>query len=79
MTKFIVRRLILGAFIVFFGSLVAYAVIRSLPTSFVERMARQLSALPGAKSYSELIDQLNKMYGLDGSILEGFFKSYNFV
>ena len=40
MTKFIVRRLILGAFIVFFGALVAYAVIRCLPTSFVERMAR---------------------------------------
>jgi peptide/nickel transport system permease protein len=79
MTKFIVRRLILGAFIVFFGSMVAYAVIRSLPTSFVERMARQLSSLPGAKSYSELITQLNKMYGLDGSVLEGFFKWFGYA
>jgi len=79
MTKFIVRRLILGAFIVFFGALVAYTVIRSLPTSFVERMARQLSALPGAKSYSELIEQLNSMYGLDGSILEGFFKWFGYA
>ena len=79
MTKFIVRRLILGAFIVFFGALVAYAVIRSLPTSFVERMARQLSALPGAKSYSELIEQLNRMYGLDGSVLEGFFKWFGYA
>ena len=74
MTKFIVRRLILGAFIVFFGALVAYVVIRCLPTSFVERMARQLSTLPGAKSYSELLEQLNRMYGLDGSILGGFFR-----
>lgn len=79
MTKFILRRLILGAFIIFFGSLVAYAVIRSLPTSFVERMARQLSALPGAKSYTELIGQLNKMYGLDSSVLEGFFKWFGFA
>lgn len=79
MTKFIVRRLILGAFIVFFGSMVAYAVIRSLPTSFVERMARQLSSLPGAKSYSELITQLNKMYGLDGSVLGGFFKWFGYA
>ncbi len=79
MTKFIVRRLILGAFIVFFGALVAYAVIRCLPTSFVERMARQLSALPGAKSYSELLEQLNGMYGLDGSILEGFFKWFSYA
>jgi len=79
MTKFIIRRLILGAFIIFFGSLVAYAVIRCLPTSFVERMARQLSALPGAKSYTELIGQLNKMYGLDSSVLEGFFKWFGYA
>jgi peptide/nickel transport system permease protein len=79
MTKFIVRRLILGLFIVFFGSMVAYAVVRSLPTSFVERMARQLSSLPGAKSYSELITQLNKMYGLDSSVLEGFFKWFGYA
>ncbi|HML67067.1 MAG TPA: ABC transporter permease [Clostridia bacterium] len=79
MTKFIVRRLILGLFIVFFGAMVAYAVVRSLPTSFVERMARQLSALPGAKSYSELISQLNKMYGLDSSVLEGFFKWFGYA
>lgn len=79
MTKFIVRRLILGLFIVFFGSMVAYAVVRSLPTSFVERMARQLSALPGAKSYGELISQLNKMYGLDSSVLEGFFKWFGYA
>ena len=79
MTKFIIRRLILGAFIIFFGSLVAYAVIRSLPTSFVERMARQLSSLPGAKSYTELTSQLNQMYGLDGSVLEGFFKWFGYA
>jgi ABC-type dipeptide/oligopeptide/nickel transport systems, permease components len=79
MTKFIIRRLILGFFIVFFGSLVAYAVIRSLPTSFVERMARQLSSLPGAKSYNELINQLNKMYGLDSSVLGGFFKWFGYA
>ncbi len=79
MTKFIVRRLILGLFIVFFGALVAYAVVRSLPTSFVERMARQLSALPGAKSYSELIEQLNSMYGLDGTVLEGFFRWFGYA
>jgi peptide/nickel transport system permease protein len=59
--------------------MVAYAVVRSLPTSFVERMARQLSALPGAKSYSELITQLNKMYGLDSSVLEGFFKWFGYA
>ena len=79
MTKFMVRRRSLGIVIVFFGSMVAYAVVRSLPTSFVERMARQLSSLPGAKSYSELITQLNRMYGLDSSVLEGFFKWFGYA
>ncbi|MEA4869125.1 MAG: ABC transporter permease [Christensenella sp.] len=74
MAKFILRRLVLGAFIVFFGALVAYAIVRCLPTSFVERMARQLSTQPGARSYTQLMEQLNRMYGLDDSILEGFFK-----
>ena len=74
MAKYIVRRLLLGAVIVFFGAMAAYFVIRLLPTTFVERMARQLSAQPGAKSYSELLAQLNQMYGLDGPILKGFFR-----
>ncbi len=74
MGRFIIRRLILGAFIVFFGALVAYSVIRCLPTTFVERMARQFSAQPGARSYSALLDQLNRMYGMNESILNGFFR-----
>ena len=79
MAKYIVRRLLLGAVIVFFGAMAAYFVIRLLPTTFVERMARQLSAQPGAKSYSELITQLNRMYGLDSSVLEGFFKWFGYA
>ncbi len=79
MAKFIVRRLILGTFIVFFGALIAYVVVRSLPVSFVERMARQLSSLPGAKSYSALLEQLNRIYGLDSSVLEGFFTWLKFA
>ncbi|MEG1548355.1 MAG: ABC transporter permease [Clostridia bacterium] len=74
MLKFIVRRLVLAVFIVFFGALVVYTVIRCLPTSFVEAMARQLSTRPGSKSYDELRIQLNAMYGMDGTIIEGFFR-----
>ena len=74
MTKYICKRVLFGAVIVFFGAMAAYVVIRLLPTSFVERMARQLSSQPGAKSYSELLAQLNQMYGLDGPILKGFFR-----
>lgn len=69
----------MGTFIVFFGALIAYIVVRCLPVTFVERMARQLSGQPGAKSYSELMEQLNRIYGLDNSIPEGFFQWLRFA
>lgn len=79
MAKFIVRRLILAILIVFFGALIAYVIIRSLPVSFVERMARQLSAQPGAKSYQQLMEQLNRIYGMERPVLEGFFRWLRFA
>ncbi|MEA5040751.1 MAG: ABC transporter permease [Clostridiaceae bacterium] len=74
MIKFIVRRLILAVFIVFFGALIVYSIMRCMPTTFVESMARQLSSLPGSKSYAELLEQLNGQYGFDSGIIPGFLK-----
>ena len=74
MLKYILKRLVIGAFIVLFGALIVYTVIRCLPSSFVETMARQLSNLPGSKSYEELVAQLNAQFGFDTTILEGFFR-----
>lgn len=74
MLKFIVKRIVIGAFIVLFGALVAYTVIRCLPNSFVSTMARQLSNLPGSKSYDELLAQLNEQFGFNTSIIEGFMR-----
>jgi peptide/nickel transport system permease protein len=74
MTKFIIRRLFLGAIIVFLGSMVLYAVIRCLPTSYVENIARQRASLPGGKSYTEWLSQLNSVYSLDTDIFTGFFR-----
>ena len=45
--------------------------MRFLPTSYVET-ARQLASLPGAKSYSEWLEQLNAKYGMDVGILKGY-------
>ena len=39
MTKFVIRRLLLGLMIIFFGSFIVYAVLRCLPTSYVESIA----------------------------------------
>ena len=41
MWKFIVRRVFLAIVIVVLGSFIIYGVMRAMPTSFVEAMARQ--------------------------------------
>ncbi len=74
MTKFLARRLVLAVFIVIFGALIVYAVVRALPSSYVETIARQRSQKPGAMSYSETVAQLNAVYGLNLKILPGFWK-----
>ena len=74
MRNFIIRRVVLGIFITFFGAMVVYGVIRSLPTSYVETIARQRSTNPlSTKTYQEWLDQLNAVYKLDIGIIPGFF------
>ena len=74
MRNFIIRRLLLGLFITFFGAMVIYTVIRSLPTSYVETIARQRATNPlSTKTYQEWLDQLNEVYKLDVGIIPGFF------
>lgn len=72
MTKYLIRRLIYAIFVVFVSLLIVYTVMRLLPTSFMERVARERSTVPGAKSYTEILSQLNSVYGLDTDILTGF-------
>lgn len=74
MLKFIVKRVIFAVFIIFFGAMIVYAVMRCMPTTFVESMARQLSTQPGAKPYEELLEQLNVKYGFDSHIIPGYLK-----
>jgi len=74
MRIFIVRRIILGLFITFFGAMVIYTVIRCLPTSYVETIARERASNPlSTKTYQEWLDQLNAIYGLNVGIIPGFF------
>lgn len=74
MRNFILRRLFLAIFIAFFGALVVYAVIRSLPTSYVETIARQRASNPVSnRTYQEWLDQLNAVYRLNVGIIPGFF------
>jgi peptide/nickel transport system permease protein len=73
MRNFILRRVFLGIFIIVFGALAVYTIIRSLPTSYVETIARQRASNPlSTKSYQEWLDQLNEVYGLNEPIIPGF-------
>ena len=73
MSKFIIKRLLISVFILFCATFIIYALMRCLPASYVETMAMQLSAAPGAKPYAEWIEQLNASYGLDKGIVAGYF------
>ncbi len=73
MRKFIIKRLFISVFILLCATFVIYALMRCLPASYVENMAMQLAAAPGAKPYDEWLDQLNAAYGLDKGIVAGYF------
>jgi peptide/nickel transport system permease protein len=73
MRKYILKRLLLSVVILFFVSLIIYSIMRSIPTSYVEKIARERANMPGAKSYTEWLAQLNAIYGMDTGIIQGFF------
>ena len=72
MRNFIIKRLLLSVLILFCTSFIIYAVMRCLPSSYVESMAMRLASAPGAKPYTEWLEQLNASYGLDSDIFTGF-------
>ncbi|MDO5110447.1 MAG: ABC transporter permease, partial [Erysipelotrichaceae bacterium] len=51
---------------------IIYALMRCLPTSYIETIARQKSMQPNSKSYEEWMAQLSATYGMDKGILAGF-------
>ncbi len=73
MLKFILKRLALSAVILFFVMFLIYCIMRSIPTSYVQGVARELATKPGnTKSVQEWIADLNAIYGMDKNIFEGF-------
>ena len=73
MRKFIIKRILLSIIIFFFFFLIIYTLMRCLPTSYIENVARAKSQQPGSKSYEEWMAQLTAMYNMDKGILMGFF------
>ncbi len=73
MRKFILKRILLSIVIFFFVMLIIYALMRSLPASYIETIARSKSMQPNSKSFEEWMAQLTAMYGMDKGILGGYF------
>jgi peptide/nickel transport system permease protein len=73
MRKYVVKRLTMSVFILFFVCFIIYALMRCLPASYVETMAMQLSQQPGSKSYQEWLVQLEAQYHMDVGVVPGFF------
>lgn len=73
MRNYIIKRILIAIVILFVVAFVIYSLMRSMPSSFVESIARERANLPGSKSYTEWLQQLNQIYGLDSGIIKGFF------
>jgi peptide/nickel transport system permease protein len=71
--KYILKRILISIVILFFVAFIIYTLMRCLPTSYIERMARQKSMQPNSKSYEEWMEQLSAMYNMDKGIVVGFF------
>ncbi|MCH5197772.1 MAG: ABC transporter permease [Oscillospiraceae bacterium] len=73
MRKYIVKRLFISVVILFFVAFIIYALMRCMPTSYIESVARQRSMAPGSKSFDEWMVQLSAQYNMDKGIVAGFF------
>ena len=73
MSKYIVKRILISILLLFFVAFIIYGLMRCLPTSYIETIARERSQQPGSKTYAEWMAQLSASYGLDKGIIGGFF------
>ena len=73
MSKYILKRLGISLVILLIVTFIIYCLMRLLPASYVENMARQLSQTPGAKPYDQWVAELNTRYGLDTGVVQGYF------
>ena len=72
MKKYILKRLLISAVILVLVAFIIYVLMRSLPTSYLEQVAREKSMQPGSKSFEEWMEQLSATYGMDKGIIPGF-------
>ena len=72
MRKFIIKRLLISVVILVIVAFLIYCLMRALPTSYLEQVARSKSMQPGSKSFDEWMQQLSATYGMDKGLIAGF-------
>ena len=72
MTKFIIKRVLISIVLLFVIMFFIYLIMRFMPTSYIENVARQLSQRPGSRPYTEWLALLNVQYGMDKDVFSGF-------
>ena len=72
MRKYIIKRLLISVLILILVTFIIYVLMRSLPTSYLEKVAREKSQQPGSKSFEEWMEQLKATYSMDKGIVAGF-------
>ena len=73
MLKYILKRIGISILILLGVSFILYALLRCMPTDFVEMKILQFQQSTPAGVTEEFKQQLYKTYGLDGSIVGGYF------
>lgn len=73
MFKYILKRLGISLLILLGVSFLLYALLRAMPTDFIENKILALTQ-SGSEVSQELIDAMYKAYGLDGTPIEGYFR-----
>ena len=73
MFKYILKRIGISILILLGVSVLLYTLLRCMPTDFVQNRIVALSQTTDAVS-EEFIQKMYAAYGLDGSILEGYFR-----
>ncbi len=71
MFKYIVKRILLSVLILFGVSLLMYALLRLMPGSYVEQ---KFTLNPNSEISPERIEKMKELYGLNDSIIVGYFK-----
>lgn len=73
MRNYIIKRVLISILVLFFVGMIIYLLMRALPTSYIESVARERAAAGTGISYTEWLAQLKNMYDFDKPPIQGYF------